>query len=771
MMAIVMSGIPLNALSAEPIWADLGARYALFRRVVPMNVAVQSARILVTAVQSGRMEKLLGAYRLYVNGAAIGIGPGRGDVRTAAYSDGGDRNFTFYDTFNVTAQATSIAAPAPLTLGLQCYHGTGDASAGVLLELHLVFPNGSTSVVRTSSTDGHWRVFDATAGYGPKDATGGYGAPQEWAVSGLLPSGWTRASYALTSGWRTPATRNGTTPSLDVGVLRAKPTLPLHIATGVVPMSLRQLSGGGWFADFGREMMGGLTLHLPEADFPVGSALQVTLGEELVGDRSVSTDILYPMRTGNRYRNVWTVSASPADGVTAFEHHEYMVFRYARIELAPHYNSTATCAEVDEAPSGHEPARITLHCPTHVTGEGVIDEVRFASYGTPSGSCDASGGGNFTIDATCHAAHSAKAVADACVGKNQCALEASNGAFGGDPCHLTPKRLAVVVSCKKAAASSPLARAPPPTIDVSAWQVRYPWRDDDSRFASSNDTLNAVWRLARDTLQATSLDTATDSNTRERLPYEADGYITGLSRLALQAEFAWPRHSWVHNIQNPTWPTEWRQTTPLMALGDYLATGELSLFSRFASQLVAQTQIACVNSTSGLIDFRRCPRQAAGLGAGSEASLRDIVDWPPISRDGYVLSDTANTVVNAYAVGGLGCVRSRSCPTRAATRAVRRRSPPRPIRSRGRSTSCCGTACRASTAMGSMRKARRSTTRRGTLPSSPRLSASSRRGGGRRCSLSSAGAEWWGASTRASTFWVRGGLKQTPPRGSVTTTL
>ena len=79
------------ALSAEPIWAGNGARYALFRREVHLPAdRVQSATMHVAAAQSGPLEKLLGAYRLYVDGVAIGIGPGRGDVRTAAYPDGGE---------------------------------------------------------------------------------------------------------------------------------------------------------------------------------------------------------------------------------------------------------------------------------------------------------------------------------------------------------------------------------------------------------------------------------------------------------------------------------------------------------------------------------------------------------------------------------------------------------------------------------------------------------------------------------------------------------
>ena len=548
-----------TSLTAEPIWAGASkARYALLRREVTLPQRVRDASILVSAAQSGPMEKLLGAYRLFVGGVAVGIGPGRGDVRTDAYSDGGDANHTFLDVHNVTSL---LPSSGPLALGLQCYHASGDSSAGVVLELHLTLADGSTTTVGTSSTEGHWLTFDATAAFNPTDNTGGYHAPQEWQLSGLMPHGWTAAGFvAAQPAWQPPASRKGTVPSLAAESLRVKPTLPLVLTSGVKPAVARKLNATAYFVDFGHELMGGLTLRLPAAAFPTGSKVRVTLGEELVGDPKTSTTILYPMRTGNMYRCEWTVTAPPA-GVGAnegsggdpfFEHHEYMEFRYAELVVV------------------------------------------------------------------------------------------SGGHSGSEE-----------------------AASLPASLNVSAWTVGYPWREDDSAFVSSDATLNAVWRLSRDTLRWTSLDTATDSNTRERLPYEADGYITGLSRLALQAEYAWPRHSWRHNLLNPTWPTEWRQTFPLMAHADFLATGELALFEAFGGgtpngTLATQTQVGCINATTGLVDFRGCDRQTAGLGAGSEAKLRDIVDWPQPSRDGYVLSDAANTVVNAYAVGGLRALASMS---------------------------------------------------------------------------------------------------------------
>ena len=67
--------------------------------------------------------------------------------------------------------------------------------------------------------------------------------------------------------------------------------------------------------------------------------MQVTLSEELIGN---ATELLYPMRTGNHYRSIWTTGEGPE---SVFEHHEYMLFRYAEVEVYNGYNSTATCAE------------------------------------------------------------------------------------------------------------------------------------------------------------------------------------------------------------------------------------------------------------------------------------------------------------------------------------------------------------------------------------------------------------------------------------------
>ena len=99
-----------------------------------------------------------------------------------------------------------------------------------------------------------------------------------------------------------------------------------------------------------------------------------------------------------------------------------------------------------------------------------------------------------------------------------------------------------------------------------------------------NATLDAVWRLARYTVHAASLDTYSDSNTRERRPYEADGVIAATARLLVQRDVLWARHSHAWVLQNPTWPVEWKQISPFLGYQDFMWTGQPDLALAFAPQ-------------------------------------------------------------------------------------------------------------------------------------------------------------------------------------------
>ncbi|KAI3519199.1 hypothetical protein L1887_08226 [Cichorium endivia] len=71
----------------------------------------------------------------------------------------------------------------------------------------------------------------------------------------------------------------------------------------------------------------------------------------------------------------------------------------------------------------------------------LISSIKFASFGTPVGTC-----GKFQ-QGTCHAPASLDVVSKRCIGEDKCAVTISNSNFGQDPCPYTMKRLTVEAVC------------------------------------------------------------------------------------------------------------------------------------------------------------------------------------------------------------------------------------------------------------------------------------------------------------------------------------
>ncbi|KAK4785758.1 hypothetical protein SAY86_002447 [Trapa natans] len=78
-----------------------------------------------------------------------------------------------------------------------------------------------------------------------------------------------------------------------------------------------------------------------------------------------------------------------------------------------------------------------LWCSSHQR----ISKIKFASFGTPEGSC-----GNFR-QGSCHAFHSYDVFERICLGLNSCSVTIDADNFGGDPCPNIMKKLSVEVVC------------------------------------------------------------------------------------------------------------------------------------------------------------------------------------------------------------------------------------------------------------------------------------------------------------------------------------
>lgn len=177
--------------------------------------------------------------------------------------------------------------------------------------------------------------------------------------------------------------------------------------------------------------------------------------------------------------------------------------------------------------------------------------------------------------------------------------------------------------------------------DISASQImlHYPFDEFQSSFTSSNETLNAIWELCKYSIKATSFAGIYVDGDRERIPYEADAYINQLSHYYVDDEFSLARYSHEYLMQHPTWPTEWKQHSVMMAWTDWMYTGDTESLQLVYQQLKEEKLLEHTLNHLGLLSTYPKRNMAIQMG--------DIVDWPPIERDNYDFRPV-NTVVNAF---------------------------------------------------------------------------------------------------------------------------
>jgi hypothetical protein len=186
--------------------------------------------------------------------------------------------------------------------------------------------------------------------------------------------------------------------------------------------------------------------------------------------------------------------------------------------------------------------------------------------------------------------------------------------------------------------------------------VFYPSDDEDSFFSSSDTILNQVWDLCKYSIKATSFTGMFIDGDRERIPYEADAYISQLGQYCVTSEYSLARNSHEYLLYHPTWPTEWIMQSVLMAWNDYFFTGNKESLDHFYIDLKAKSLLSLADET-GLISTRKGKVTSDLLNSiHLNKKLNDIIDWPQTSdlekfktgeTDGFVFQDI-NTVVNAF---------------------------------------------------------------------------------------------------------------------------
>jgi hypothetical protein len=175
------------------------------------------------------------------------------------------------------------------------------------------------------------------------------------------------------------------------------------------------------------------------------------------------------------------------------------------------------------------------------------------------------------------------------------------------------------------------------TDHVKGAALRQEGNGDAAGFHSSNTFLNELYDFTQYTIQATNQDVWTDSQARERGPYEGDAIINMAASNVFSANYSLGRHSHEYLINNQTWPQEYKLFSVEMAWQDYLYTGNSHSLEKYYTKLKAKFP-GTFNPDLGLV---------SATYTGS--SDRVLIDWPETERDNYQLQACASGYNAVYA--------------------------------------------------------------------------------------------------------------------------
>ncbi len=181
-----------------------------------------------------------------------------------------------------------------------------------------------------------------------------------------------------------------------------------------------------------------------------------------------------------------------------------------------------------------------------------------------------------------------------------------------------------------------------PRMELCQVAVNYPIDMGKSAFSCDSEELERVYELCKYTILATSFCGVYVDGDRERTPYEADAYINQLSHYAIDDDGSLARksHEWL--MEHPTWPTEWRQHSVMMAWADWMWTGDTRSIAKYFDRLASEKLMTgFARASDGLLET------GGERGKGARPGAADIVDWPHGERDGFQFRPV-NAVVNAF---------------------------------------------------------------------------------------------------------------------------
>ena len=189
----------------------------------------------------------------------------------------------------------------------------------------------------------------------------------------------------------------------------------------------------------------------------------------------------------------------------------------------------------------------------------------------------------------------------------------------------------------------------------------YPFDAKASRFESSSQVLNDIWRICKRGVQMGCQGVIVDCPTREKGQYTGDTYMTAVSQLLLTADPTLTRAALRNYHYSQRFDkgmlcvapggfrqelAEWSLLWPVMLDYYYQATGDRDFL----------VEMLDAGALQELMDWFAQLENEDGLLAGVESRKWVLVDWPANLRGGYdyeATKDGVNTVINAFYYGSL----------------------------------------------------------------------------------------------------------------------
>ena len=186
--------------------------------------------------------------------------------------------------------------------------------------------------------------------------------------------------------------------------------------------------------------------------------------------------------------------------------------------------------------------------------------------------------------------------------------------------------------------------APFPVMAGNVRQVpiHYPYDMSESSFSCDSSDMERVYDFCKHSIRATTYMGMFIDGDRERMPYEADSFITQLGTYAVTSDDTLVRRTIDHLSAHTTWPTEWKQFFIRMVHEDWMRSGKTNLVRRHWALMRDVKSWRSLRREDGLLATHGENMMTSPDGG----TFCDIVDWAKCYRDGFVFTPL-NVVVNA----------------------------------------------------------------------------------------------------------------------------